>query len=79
MAVATVSSKGWVVIPAEYRRKYHLHPGSQVRVVDYGGVLSIVPELTDPVRDGAGMLKGKTSLVQSLLNERARELEREKG
>ena len=77
MAVATVSSKGWVVIPAEYRRKYHLRPGSQVRVVDYGGLLSILPVLTDPVRDGEGILKGKTSLVQSLLHERARELERE--
>lgn len=77
MTVATVSRKGWIVIPAEYRRKYHLRPGSQVRVVDYGGVLSIVPELPDPVREGAGMLKGKTSLVRSLLHERDKELERE--
>ena len=24
---ATVSEKGWVVIPAELRKKYNLHPG----------------------------------------------------
>ena len=36
----TISSKGWVVIPAELRRKYNLTPGAEVRVVDYGGVLA---------------------------------------
>ena len=38
MAV-TVSEKGWVVIPADLRKKYNLHPGAEVAVVDYGGVL----------------------------------------
>lgn len=78
MFVATVSSKGWVVIPAEIRKKYHLHPGSQVRVVDYGGVLSILPAQTDPVNSGKGLLKGKTSLLKSLQGERIREKKREK-
>jgi len=35
----TISSKGWVVIPAELRKKYHLMPGTEVLIVDYGGVL----------------------------------------
>jgi len=35
----TISSKGWVVIPAELRKKYHLTPGTEVLIVDYGGVL----------------------------------------
>ena len=52
MAVATVSSKGWIVIPAELRRRYSLRPGGQVSIVDYGGVLSIVSALTEPVKDG---------------------------
>jgi AbrB family looped-hinge helix DNA binding protein len=43
MAV-TVSEKGWVVIPAELRKKYNLHPGAEVAVVDYGGVLALVPQ-----------------------------------
>src|SRR5213594_2004563 len=33
----TVSEKGWVVIPADLRKKYNLHPGAEVSVVDYGG------------------------------------------
>jgi AbrB family looped-hinge helix DNA binding protein len=72
MAV-TVSGKGWVVIPVELRRKYNLHPGAEVSVVDYGGVLALVPTLANPVRQAAGMLKGSKSLTRALLAERRRE------
>ena len=77
MTTATVSSKGWVVIPADLRRKYGLDTGSQVRVVDYGGVLALVPSMSDPVVESVGMLAGGSSLVKSLLRERAEEMERE--
>ena len=75
MAV-TVSEKGWVVIPAELRKKYNLHPGAEVSIVDYGGVLAIVPTLAKPVRDAAGLLKGPTSLTRALLAERRTERSR---
>lgn len=74
MATLTVSTKGWVVIPAELRRKYKLIPGAQIRVVDYGGVLALVPLLENPVEQIAGMLKGPSSLTQALLAEHAQEL-----
>ncbi len=77
MTTLTISTKGWVVIPAELRRKYGLHPGAQVRVVDYGGVLALVPLLEKPIEQVAGMLKGPSSLTQSLLTEHAQELARE--
>ncbi len=57
MTTLTISTKGWVVIPAELRRKYGLHPGAQVQVVDYGGVLALVPLLEEPIEQVAGMLK----------------------
>jgi len=41
MSVVTVSQKGWVVIPAELRQKYHWNRGDRVKVVDYGGVVSL--------------------------------------
>jgi bifunctional DNA-binding transcriptional regulator/antitoxin component of YhaV-PrlF toxin-antitoxin module len=66
-----------VVIPAELRRKYALKPGSTVQIVDYGGVLALVPTLADPIRQAAGMLKGKKSLTKSLLTERRAERRRE--
>ena len=69
----TVSEKGWVVIPANLRKKYNLHPGAEVQVVDYGGVLALVPKLADPVRQAAGILKGRKSLTRVLLAEHRRE------
>ena len=73
-----VSEKGWVVIPAELRRKHHLIPGTEVQVVDYGGVLALVPKLQNPVRQAAGMLKGRKSLCRALLAEHRAEKRREK-
>jgi AbrB family looped-hinge helix DNA binding protein len=72
-----VSQKGWVVIPAELRRKYGLEPGDEVQVVDYGGVLSLIPVSEDPIEVAAGMLKGNTSLTEALLKERAKDKARE--
>jgi len=63
----TISNKGWVVIPAELRKKYHLHPGAEVVIVDYGGVLAIVPAMRDPIKQGRGILKGGTSLTKALV------------
>lgn len=77
MAVATISSKGWVVIPADLRKKYDLHSGKQVVIVDYGNVLAMIPVLDDPVEDAAGMLRGGPSLLDTLLKERVEELARE--
>jgi AbrB family looped-hinge helix DNA binding protein len=73
----TVSNKGWVVIPAELRKKYNLTPGTEVIIVDYGGVLAIVPALKNPVRQGRGLLKGLPSLTQDLLQDRQNEKSRE--
>jgi len=74
--VLTISNKGWVVIPAELRKKYSLEPGSEVNLVDYGGVLAIVPAMKKPIKEAAGMLKGGTSLTQALLAERQKERRR---
>lgn len=73
-----ISQKGWVVIPAELRKKYDLEPGDEVYVVDYGGVLSLIPGQEDPVDYARGMLKGESSLTQALKEERARERGRER-
>jgi AbrB family looped-hinge helix DNA binding protein len=77
MATATVSAKGWIVVPSELRKKYNLQPGTRVGLVDYGGVLSLVPALMNPVEEATGLLKGDRSLVQALLEERACERARE--
>jgi len=73
-----LSRKGWVVIPASMREKYGLKPGANLQVVDYGGVLAIVPAFKDPVKQGAGMLKGDDSLTQAVVEEHKRDLKRGK-
>lgn len=72
-----ISSKGWVVIPADLRKKYKLKPGGAVNIVDYGGVLALVPAFKDPVRDAMGMFKASDSLTAVLLEERRKDRERE--
>jgi AbrB family looped-hinge helix DNA binding protein len=72
----TISNKGWVVIPAEFRKKYALNPGTEVALVDYGGVLAIIPAVKDPIQHTAGMLKGGASLTKSLLAEHRKERQR---
>jgi AbrB family looped-hinge helix DNA binding protein len=73
MTVHSISNKGWVVIPAELRKKYGLEPGTEVQIVDYGGVLAIVPAMQDPVRQAAGMLRHGKKLTKLLLEEHSRE------
>ncbi|MBI4289156.1 MAG: AbrB/MazE/SpoVT family DNA-binding domain-containing protein [Chloroflexi bacterium] len=71
MTTSTLSAKGWVVIPQEIRERHNLKKGDKVRFIDYGGVISIVPVPKDPIAASAGMLKGKTSLIEALLKSRA--------
>ncbi len=74
---ARVSATGRVTIPAQIREKYRIKPGDPIRIVDYGGIISLVPLLKDPVEEACGMLKGGDSLTAALLAERAAERERE--
>jgi AbrB family looped-hinge helix DNA binding protein len=77
VSIAKISSKGWLVIPAELRKKYKLESGQYVRVIDYGGVLCLVPQLLDPIEEGMGSLKGGSSLVDALLESRRQDKARE--
>jgi AbrB family looped-hinge helix DNA binding protein len=80
MAVVTVSQKGWVVIPAALRHKYHLKTGDRVHVVDYGGVISLVPVLRHPEEEGFGALRVRgRPLLKGLRRARREERRREEG
>jgi len=78
MNTLTLSGKGWVVIPQELRRRYGLKKGDRVHVVDYGGVMSIVPASESPIDSTEGMLRGKKSLVQALIKSRQEDADRGK-
>jgi AbrB family looped-hinge helix DNA binding protein len=79
MAMVTVSQKGWVVIPVALRHKYHWNTGDRVKVVDYGGVVSLVPVLGDPEAEGRGALRMRgRSLLKRLQQTRKAERRRDK-
>ena len=67
--IRAIPNKGWVVIPAELRNKYGLKPGTDVIIVDYGGILAIVPALSEPIKQAEGMLKAGKKLTDVLLKE----------
>ena len=73
MHTATISTKGWVVIPKDLRDKYGLRKGTRVQVVEYDQALALVPLPDDPAGALHGMLEGGPSLTADLLAERARE------
>lgn len=77
MPTVAMSSKGWVVIPAEYRRKYDVQPGSEIEVVDFGGGLSLIPLFHNPIHEACGMLKSRKRLTTALLADRKTEVARE--
>jgi bifunctional DNA-binding transcriptional regulator/antitoxin component of YhaV-PrlF toxin-antitoxin module len=75
--IVTVSKRGRILIPAHLRQKYSFHPTAQIQFVDYGGIVTLIPKLLDPIRQAAGMLKGRTSLTGALTVER--KIEKRRG
>ena len=73
MKTSILSKKGWIVIPGDIRKRYRLKKGDKVNVIDYGGVISIIPVSKDIIEDSAGILKGKTSLTKALIIEREKD------
>jgi AbrB family looped-hinge helix DNA binding protein len=76
MAIATVSAKGWIVIPKDIREKYGIKPGDKLQVIDYGGIY-MIPAVKDPAKEMRGMFKKGPSLTEALLESRRIERESE--
>jgi AbrB family looped-hinge helix DNA binding protein len=72
-AVRTLA-KGQIVIPAKLRRKYHIRPGARLELLEYGGIIYLIPPVADPIKAAAGSLPRKPSLAKKLLRERKKAL-----
>jgi len=70
MATVKVTSKGQIVIPAEIRKRYHIEPGTEIQVMEYGGLIYLIPPVDDPVKAACGLLPPRPSLSERLLKER---------
>ena len=79
MKTVTVSKKGWIVIPADLRKKYHLEPGTKVMVMDFGDGVTLFPVPENPIEAFRGMFKDGPSLTEALLKERKGDIELEEA
>jgi AbrB family looped-hinge helix DNA binding protein len=77
MPIATVSAKGWVVIPKEIRDKYGIKKGDRVSFIDWADVIHLVPIPHDPMAAGFGMFKDSNWTMADFLEDHHSEIERE--
>ena len=70
MGTVKTLSKGQIVIPAELRKKYHIEPGTEMQIMEYGGIIYLIPPVKNPIRAACGLLPSKPSLSEKLLKER---------
>ena len=76
MATVKTLSKGQIVIPAEIRKRYHIEPGTEMQIMEYGGIIYLIPPVEDPVKAACGILSPEPSLSEKLLAERKREFKK---
>ncbi len=70
MGIVKTLSKGQIVIPAEIRKKYHIKPGTEIQIMEYGGIIYLIPPVEDPIKSACGILPSQPSLSEKLLRER---------
>lgn len=70
MPTVKTLAKGQIVIPADMRKKYHIEPGTELQIMEYGGIIYLIPPVDDPVKAARGSLPSRPSLAGQLLRER---------
>jgi len=73
MSMVKTLAKGQIVIPVEIRRRYRIEPGTEMQIMEYGGIIYLIPPVEDPIKEACGVLPSKPSLSERLLKERKKE------
>ena len=76
--LATVSTKGQFVVPADIREALGIRPGTRIAVLREGNRIILEPVNKEYVRALRGSTAGGPSLTDSLLKERREEERRRK-
>ncbi len=77
MAIATVSTKGQVLIPSKIRRKLKINKGTKVYIEQKGNEITLKPVTPEAVSSLAGILRSGEKLTKALLEEREKDRRRE--
>jgi len=73
MATVRTLSKGQIVIPSDIRKRYRIEPGTVMQIMEYGGIIYLIPPVQDPIKAACGILPLKPPLSEKLLRERRKE------
>lgn len=73
MAIVRTLSKGQIVIPAEIRKRYKIEQGTELQIMEYGGIIYLIPPVENPIKAACGLLPNKPSLSEKILRERKSE------
>jgi AbrB family looped-hinge helix DNA binding protein len=71
--LATVTTKGQLVIPSRLRRKYAIHKGTQIAFLEEGDRIILQPVTPEFVSSLRGCLPADAGALKILLEERRRE------
>jgi AbrB family looped-hinge helix DNA binding protein len=63
----TMSSKGLLTLPASLRKKYNLDKGSELKIIDEGGKMIMLPY--SKASDLFGIAKGLETEVHNMIRE----------
>lgn len=70
MGTIRTLSKGRIVIPSGLRKKFGIEPGTEMQIMEYGGIIYLIPPVEDPVRAACGSLPSEPSLGNRILLDR---------
>ena len=73
MTSVKISNKGQVVIPADIRKRHNMRPGSKLQLMEYNGIIYLIPPIDDPIKAACGLLPKEPSLSAKLLEERKKD------
>jgi AbrB family looped-hinge helix DNA binding protein len=79
MDTGNVTTKGQLVIPARIRRRFGIKAGTRIRFLERDGEIVLQPVTSAAIRGLCGILKSDSPVTVDLVNERARDREREEG
>ena len=77
MTTTIVTTKGQIVIPSKIRRHFNIKKGTRLCIVEKGDQLILQPLTEDYFKKMAGIAGAKGKGVSALLEERAKEKEKE--
>jgi AbrB family looped-hinge helix DNA binding protein len=73
MSFVKMLAKGQIVIPAKIRKQCNIRPGSKLQIMEYKGIIYLIPPIDDPIKAACGLLPKKPSLSAELLKERKKD------